>query len=399
MKILEINKYYFIKGGAEKHFFDVIDLLKSAGNDVAVFSMAHNKNRQSDWSKYFVSEVGYTDEHSFEKKIKGVLRMFYSWEAKKKINKVLDEFNPDVVHIHNIYHQLSPAILFEIKRRKIPIIMTVHDYKLVNPNYNLFHKGKFYDRCKNGKFYECLLDKCIKDSYVKSFIAMLEMYWHEVLGTYRKNIDMYIVPSEFVKNILIERGIDEGRIEVMPHFISSTKNDAFEKNKESAEKYALFFGRITKGKGVEELVDVFENKKDMKLYLAGNIEDESIAKKNDNVKYLGFLGKDLLKKYIKNAGFIVSPSRLPETFGLVALEAISEGVPFIGYNSGAYSEIIENGKNGYLVKDKEELRELVEKLSQSNNFDNEEIKRKALAKYDAKVYYSKLMNIFSNVRK
>jgi UDP-N-acetylglucosamine:LPS N-acetylglucosamine transferase len=123
MKILEINKYYFVKGGAEKHFFDVIDLLKSAGNEVAVFSMAHNKNRQSEWNKYFVSEVGYTSEYSFGKKLKGIFRMFYSWEARKKINKVLDEFKPEIVHIHNIYHQLSPAILFEIKKRNIPITL------------------------------------------------------------------------------------------------------------------------------------------------------------------------------------------------------------------------------------------------------------------------------------
>lgn len=396
MKILEINKYYFVKGGAEKHFFDVIDLLKSAGNEVAVFSMAHNKNRQSEWNKYFVSEVGYSNEYRLLKKIKGVFRMFYSFEAKRKINKVLDEFQPDLVHIHNIYHQLSPIILFEIKKRGIPIIMTVHDYKLVNPNYNLFHNGKFYDRCRDGKFYECLLDKCIKNSYAKSFVAMLEMYWHEILGTYRKNIDAYIVPSEFVKNILTERGINKSKIKVLPHFIDENKEEVFDNG--SAEKYALFAGRIARGKGVEDIVDVFRDKKDMKLYLAGNIENESIIKSDSNIEYLGFLGKDILKKYIRNASFVISPSKLPETFGLVALESISEGVPFIGYDSGAYGEIVKNGENGYLARDKEELKELIEKVGQLNNFDSEKIKREALQKYGSKEYYRKLLSVFESFK-
>ena len=223
MKILEINKYFFIKGGAEKHFFDVIDLLRNAGNEIAVFAMRHDNDVYSKRNKHFLSTVGYTKEYSLWQKIKGVSRMFYSLEAKRKINRLLDEFNPDIVHIHNIYHQLSPMILFEIKKRNIPIVMTVHDYKLVNPNYNLFHDGKFYDRCRNGKYYQCFIDKCFKNSYAQSFLAMSEMYWHEFFGTYKKNIDLYIVPSEFVKNILVERGIDENKIKVLAHFIKNNK--------------------------------------------------------------------------------------------------------------------------------------------------------------------------------
>ncbi|MDD3497954.1 MAG: glycosyltransferase [Candidatus Moranbacteria bacterium] len=396
MKILEINKYFFVKGGAEKHFFDVLDLLKEKGNETAVFSMCHGKNRQSGWNRYFVSEVGYTREYPLSKKIKGALRMFHSFEARRKINKILDEFSPDIVHIHNIYHQLSPMILFEIKKRGIPVVMTVHDYKLVNPNYNLFHDGKFYDRCRDRNFYQCFLDKCIKDSYIKSFIAMLEMYFHEFLGTYKKNIDAYVVPSGFVRNILVERGIDGKKIKIIPHFVKESEGEVFDNG--ISEKYALFFGRIAKGKGVEDLADVFKDRSDMKIYLAGNIESDFILKNNnDNIKHLGFLGKDLLKKYIRNARFVVSPSKLPETFGLVALESISEGVPFIGYDSGAYSEIIRNGENGHLVKDKEELRKMVQKLSRSDDFDREKIKKEALAKYDAEVYYDKLMEVFKSL--
>jgi len=170
MKILEINKYFYIKGGAEKHFFDFVDLLKRAGNEVAIFSMQHEKNIYSEWSRFFISTVGFDGNYSIWQKIKGSFRDLYSFEAKKKINKLLDEFNPEIVHIHNIYHQLSPMILFEIKKRNIPIVMTVHDYKLVNPNYNLFHQGKFYDRCLDGKYYQCFLHNKLRQPLLKLII-------------------------------------------------------------------------------------------------------------------------------------------------------------------------------------------------------------------------------------
>ncbi|KKQ46751.1 MAG: group 1 glycosyl transferase [Candidatus Moranbacteria bacterium GW2011_GWD2_37_9] len=274
MKILEINKFYFPKGGADKHFLDVVALLESAGHEVAVFSMKHLKNKKSRWEKYFVSTVGYTSEYSLAEKIKGIFRMFFSLEAKRKINKLLDDFNPDVVHIHNIYHQLSPMILFEIKKRGIPIVMTVHDYKLVNPNYNLYHNGKFYNRCQNERYYQCLLDRCVKNSRAKSFLAMLEMYWHDILGTYRKNIDLYICPSEFMKNILVKRGLNEKKVKVVPHFILSDKNENQEDENSPREKYALYFGRISKSKGVENLIEIFKDIPEMKLYLAGNPASE-----------------------------------------------------------------------------------------------------------------------------
>ena len=119
MKILEINKFNYQKRGAEKHYLDVIELLKSKGHEVAIFSMEHEKNLPSAWQKYFVSKVGYTSEFSLLEKIKGSLRMFYSFEAKKKINGLLDEFKPDIVHVHNIYHQLSPSVLSVLKKHKI----------------------------------------------------------------------------------------------------------------------------------------------------------------------------------------------------------------------------------------------------------------------------------------
>jgi len=393
MRILEINKFYFLKGGTEKHFFDVISLLKNNNDEVAVFSMNHPRNRTSKWSKYFLSTVGYDKTYTIWQRIKGIGRMFYSREARKKINKILNDFQPEVVHIHNVYHQLSPIILFEIKKRGIPIIMTVHDYKLVNPNYNLYHKNKFYNCCLNKKFYQCFFDKCIKNSYLKSLIGVLEMYWHEWLGTYSKNIDQYIVPSKFAKNILIKRGINSNKIFVMAHFVLENTEkrmaqvDAKKGKGKGKEKFCLYVGRIIDNKGIKELVNIFTQMNGLKLYLAGAVDSNFEKNENKNIYYLGHLKQSKLKKYITRAEFLISPSKLPETFGLIALEANILGKPFVGYRTGAYPEIIKNKQNGFLVKNKEELINFLMNY-QNYTFDNSlEIRQKTIDKNNSLKYY------------
>jgi glycosyltransferase involved in cell wall biosynthesis len=401
MRILEINKFYFIKGGAERHFFDVEDLLRQNNNKVAIFSMKHPQNKKTKWKKYFLSTVGYDSNYTTWQKLKGIGRMFYSREAKIKINKILDDFQPEIVHMHNIYHQLSPTILFEIKKRNIPIIMTVHDYKLVNPNYNLYHKNKFYNRCLNGKFYQCFFDKCIKDSYLKSLIGTFEMYWHRWLGTYEKNIDQYIVPSKFTKNILAERGLDESKIKVLPHFItqkSIAENSPGDITAEGkTEKYCLYVGRMINNKGIAKLINIFAKINGLKLYLAGEIDPGFNKLENKNVRYLGHLNSEKLKMYIKNSEFIVSSSQLPETFGLIALEANVQSKLFIGYKTGAYPEIIKNGQNGFLVENTTELENFIKSFEKYSFDTPTQIQQNTIDKYNDLRYYKMFRTILANL--
>jgi glycosyltransferase involved in cell wall biosynthesis len=402
MKVLEINKFYYRKGGADKHFLDVSELLQKEGHEVAVFAMHSQHNLETPWKKYFLSEVGYVQGYSVWQKIKGAFRMFYSLEAKRKINQLLDEFQPEVVHVHNIYHQLSPCILFEIKKRNIPIIMTVHDFKLINPNHALYLDNKAYDRCRDGKYYQCFLDKCVKNSYSKSFLAMLEAYWHKFLGTYRKNIDLFIAPSDFVKNTLTEWGIPAEKITVLPHFIPESNPDIIsilpsmeEMSQNEDEKYALYVGRISKEKGAETLIDIFQNISGLKLFLAGAVENGFVIPKSEKIKQLGFLSQSELQKYIAGASVIVSGSKLPETFGLVALEAIAEGNPFIGFETGAFSEIIRDGQNGYLVSNNEEFKNRIEQIAEGKvSFDPNVIRSEAKVRFAEQKYVKALLNVF-----
>ncbi|OGI17291.1 MAG: hypothetical protein A3J63_01550 [Candidatus Moranbacteria bacterium RIFCSPHIGHO2_02_FULL_40_12b] len=393
MRILEINKFNFAKGGADRHFLDLVRMLRKNGNDAAVFSMDHSKNEESIWKKYFVSTVGYTGEFSIWQKIKGIFRMFYSFEAKRKINELLDDFQPDIAHIHNIYHQISPSILPQIKKRNIPIVMTAHDYKLICPDYLL--------RGENYGFWKFVTEKCFKDSFIKSFLVALESKFHKFLDIYDKNIDLYIVPSEFARNKLISNGIKENKIFILPHFIANQTNTALLNSNvvNAKNRYALYSGRISEEKGVDALINIFENIEGIKLYLAGESEDNFKIKKSANIKYLGYLNSNKLADRIKNAEIIVSGSRLPETFGLVALEAASFGKPFVGFNSGAYGEIIENGKNGFLVETKKDFIRVIKDIKNGRlKFNESEIRDLAIKKYDPSKYYGRIIGLFEKAK-
>ena len=364
MKILEVNKFNYVRGGADRHFLDVVALLKSSGHEVATFSMdspaGESRNLFSPWKKYFVSYVGYSkNDSTLAQKIKGTFRMFYSLEAKTKMRKMLLDFAPDVVHVHNIYHQISPSILGEIKKQNIPIVMTVHDYKLICPDYLL----RDWEALGKYRYLKFILGKKFKNSYPKSLLVVLEFLWHKQWKIYTKNIDLYICPSLFLKNKLVANGIPEQKIVVLPHFFLPAEKNSNAEDK-TDEKYALYFGKIAEDKNISELLEIFEKNRNIKLYLAGELEAGFEIEERAQLKYLGALGKIELAKYIQNAQFVVSGSKLPETFGLIAQEALSFGKPFIGYDTGAFSEIVENNRTGFLCQNATEFGEKITQLAQ-----------------------------------
>lgn len=396
MKILEINKFNHIQGGAETHFLDLQKLLRSRGNEVAVFAMESSKNLPSPWKKYFVSYVGYSRADSLWSKIKGVVTRFYFWEARRKIAKLLDDFQPEIAHIHNIYHQLSPSILPEIKKRGIPIVMTVHDNKLVYPHYL---PDRDTEKIADFSFFRFVFKKEFKNSFIKSLLTAIEFEICRRFNLYDRCIDLYITPSNFTKGKLVEGGINPEKIVVVPHF-SSHENRQETGGADIGEKYVLYSGRISKEKGVDKLVKIFKELPEINLYLAGKIEDGLEIPKLKNIKHLGFLNAHELQRYIQNSLFVVSPSKLLETFGLAALEALAMGKPFISYAGGAYGEIVENNKTGFLCKDVQEMKERIQKLAADDEL-RAEMSKNALKRandFGSGEYYSKIIGIFKRLK-
>lgn len=373
MKILQVNKFHYNRGGADKYYLELSESLRNSGHQVANFSMEHPNNIESEYSKYFVSRLSF-NEGSFIDKIKTPARVIYSLEAKRKFRKLVEDFSPDIVHIHNIYHQISPSILDVAREFKIPVVMHLHDYKLICPNYQLFAHGKICEACKPNSYINCLKKKCFKNSYTKSALASLEMYiHHSCLKIYKKNISLFIAPSQFMKNKVAEFGWDRDKIKVIINPFSPQLQASDNEIKEvEKENYLLYFGRLSKEKGINTLIHA-ASKTGEKVKIAGVGSEkenlEKLAKElNTSVEFLGFKKGNELKNIILKAKAVVIPSIWYENMPLSMLEALNLGSPVIASNIGGMPEIVKEGENGYLFDygNSNDLASKIEKLNKSN---------------------------------
>jgi len=383
MKILQVNKYHYPRGGADRYYLDLGARLEAAGHELAYFAMKHPKNLPSPWSKYFVSRVSYNEQAwRYALKIPG--RTIYSLEAKKKFSRLLKEFQPDVVHIHNIYHQLSPSILDAAAKFKIPVIMHVHDYKLVCPNHALFIDNKICEKCLMKNYSPAVKNRCVKNSLIASSLAALEMYLHHTSWKiYEKNISLYITPSLFVKNILIKAGWPSEKIVVVNNAFSAGLPTPLETKKED---YFLYFGRLSSEKGVDLAIKASSLDPRLTLKIVGNGPDEPSLKtlneksiKEGRVKFLGWREGVELSTLISQAKAVIIPSRWYENFPLTALESLSLGTPVIATDIGGLPEIV-TSKNGILVppEDIEALNlAMLDILSEKKHWPDEQIRESA----------------------
>lgn len=350
MKVLQINKYHHIVGGAERYYLELSGLLKKKGLEVAHFSMHHPKNEKSRWKKYFVSNVSLKGVNlKNEWKILG--RVVYSFEAKNKISKLLDVFKPDIVHIHGIYYHISPSILPEIKKRKIPVVYTVHDYHLLTPNITFFHDGAICEITKKKKFYKAIFHKCVKNSYFASFLATVALSAHRTFNIYKRNVDYFIAPSLFMKKKLVEYGFDSKQILHLPNFVKGPRN-----KKRSKEDYVLYFGKISEQKGLSFLIELARKLPNISFKVAGGGSEESFFKKKaksyklKNVSFLGFLPSRKLQKVISESKFTIVPSLWYENQPYSVLESFVLAKPVVASRIGGIPEIVEDGKSGLLFK-------------------------------------------------
>ncbi len=373
MRILQVNKFHYPRGGADKYYLELGQALEDSAYDVAYFSMHHPKNIESKWSPYFVSRLSF-NEGGFIDKLKIPFRIIYSFEAKRKFKKLVLDFEPDIIHIHNIYHQLSPSILHVARKYKIPVLMHLHDYKLICPNYQLFAHGRIYEDFKPDNYFNCFKTRCFKNSRAKSFLASLEMTIHHKLWhIYKKNIARYIAPSQFMINKVVEYGYNKDKFELIYNPFSAKLEASNELLAEARlDNYLLYFGRLSAEKGIDSLILAVAKSKH-KLKIAGEGEDrdklESLAKENKaDVEFLGFKSGAELRDLIMEAKATVLPSIWYENMPLSMLEALNLACPVIAANIGGMPEMVVDGKNGFLFEpgNVESLVEAIERLGKAD---------------------------------
>ncbi len=403
MKILVVNKFFYLKGGAEKAFFENANLFKSKGHEALFFSMDHPKNFSSPYSKYFINNINYEKE-DLKNKINVSLKLLYSLEVKRKIESLIKDERPDIAHLHNIYHQISPSILHSLKKFNIPIVMTLHDYKIVCASYLMLADGKICEACKNRKYYHCLLRTCVKNSKMKSLLNTIEMYLHHnVLGIYNL-VDMFITPSNFLKKKLEEMGF-KGKIAYLPNFVRVEK---FRPRFDWQDKVIVYFGRLSREKGLFTLIKAMEGIPNALLKIIGkgpleyNLKLEVEKQVLKNVFFLGYRNGEELNNEIRNSMCIIMPSECYENNPYSVIEGFALGKPVIGTRIGGIPELVKNKETGLLFEpgNAEDLKNKIAQLLKNpgeilrmgrnaRRFVEEEL--------NEEIHYKRLMDIYEMV--
>jgi glycosyltransferase involved in cell wall biosynthesis len=351
MRILVCNKYNYRFSGTEVYLFEAMELLRSKGHEVALFSMADERGDPTPYDRHFVPQTDFKGAVGSLQKIKLAAHAIYSAEARLRIRGMIAEFRPDVAHVRNIYHHLSPSILWELKAQRVPVVYHLNDFKVLCASYNLVLRGEACEACKGGEFWHALKEKCYP-GWGARMTLVAEAYVHKWLGTYKKCVDCFLAPSEFVRDKFVEHGWDASKFEVLPHF--QQINDVADRRAEGAP--LLYFGRLSAEKGVADLLYAMQRLPSLRLVIAGDgpersrLEQLSADLKLSNVEFAGELHGAELDRAIASSRFTVLPSHAYETLGKTILESYARARPVIATDLGSRRELVHAGKTGLLYK-------------------------------------------------
>jgi glycosyltransferase involved in cell wall biosynthesis len=371
MKILQINKYYYRRRGAETYFLDLIDLLQHHGHEVAVFAMNHPETISNPYQKYFIDDINLESPRhlTIAQQLTAAKQVIWNTQAQKRLEELLQVFKPDIAHIHNIYHQISPSILATLKKHHIPVVQTLHDYKLLCPNYQLFTQGSPCERCQGHNYYNAVKYNCLKNSRSASTLAMVEMYIHKALQIYERSVDCFISPSQFLDKKIDQWGIKVNRKLVLPNFIDT----AMIKPVYQHQGYLVYAGGLYPEKGVDLLLDAMHTiEYTTPLHVVGAGPQMKTLKAKANPKYVTFTGqltKANLAQELQGAKAVIVPSRWYENYPFSVLEAFAYGKPVLAANHGGLPELVRPGVTGWLFEanNPTSLAQALQLLNQTND--------------------------------
>ncbi len=349
MRILFCNKYNYPFSGTEAYMFEAMELLRSKGHGVALFSMMDARGKPTPHDRFFMPGTDFKKQVGWFERAGLAAHAVYSWEARRRIRGLIAEFRPDVAHVRNIYHHLSPSILWELKEWKIPVVYHLNDFKVLCASYNLVSHGNACEACEGRKFWHALTEKCYPGVGARMTLVA-EAYLHRFIGTYKKCVDCFLAPSQFVRDKFVAHGWDASRFVVLPHFQPVAAEDA----RPLKDPPILYFGRLSAEKGVDDLISAMQALPHLKLEIAGDgptrgyLQHLTATLGLTNVRFLGQLQGAELGRAIGNCSFTVLPSHAYETLGKTILESFAHGRAVIATDFGSRRELVHEGKTGLL---------------------------------------------------
>jgi glycosyltransferase involved in cell wall biosynthesis len=406
VRILHVDKFLRRQGGAASYMLDVGAAQRRTGHDVEFFSMRHPDNVNSRFASLFPPEVDFASEtgNRVSRSVRVASTMVFNRDAAAGMAAVVREFRPDVVHLHNIYHQLSPSILRPLRSARIPAVMTVHDYKLVCPSYRLLANGEPCLRCVEGSVFNAVSQRCMDDSRAASALVAIESGLHRTFGMYGA-VRRFIAPSSFLENLLRRGGVAADRVVHVPHFSEVDPGGvptAAERNGS-----VLFAGRLSGEKGVATLIRAFASTSLPSLIIAGEgpereaLEDLARASAPERVTFLGAVGKERVTELQRSCSLGVLPAEWFENQPMSILEAFGHGLPMIGTGLGGISELIEHERTGLIVAPKtpSQLADALQRLADPNTADSlaAAARQRAIDVHNLDAHLARLTTIYHEV--
>lgn len=345
MKILAVHNRYRIRAGEDNVFDAETRLLREYGHTIKTWTVDNQEIQ---------------DTNLFGK-IRLAINTIWSVNSYKKMLAIIKDFKPDIVHVHNILPILSPSIFYACKKAGVPVVQTIHNYRLGCPAATFFREGQICELCLQKSLLQSIIHRCYRHSFTQTLVVASMLQIHKWINTWNKAVDGYIALTPFMKDKLIEIGIKKEKIHVKPNFIEE-KFDRVNKQEPTFGKYYLFVGRLAPEKGIHLLLDAYQNANlQYPLLIIGSGELEEIVKEasqnNPKIIYVGQQPKDKVYEYMQEAIALVFPSIWYEGFPLTILEAYSQSLPVIVSSLNSVNSAFKNGiiSFAYQAEDKKDL--------------------------------------------
>jgi len=347
VRVLMANKFWFRRGGLERVMFDEIEWLESAGHEVAHFSTAHPANMDSPWAAFFVPylELGPGETLSSVDRLRAATRMFANRQAAQRFDRLLDQFRPDVVHVHGIHRQISPSILAAARRHGVPVVQTLHDYHHICPADVLLYRGCEVcepRRCGRLWYGPAVVGRCVRGSLVASALSAAETSFQRLRGVYEHSIARFISPSKFLADRMREGGWSV-QMDVVPNAVPSDPVAA------GAREGFCLIGRLSPEKGVGVALEA-ARKAGAPVTVAGEGPLEShLRGAYPEVEFVGRLDSTEVADLLRRSVAVIVPSLCFENAPMSVLEAMGAGTPVIASAIGGIPEQVTDGVDGFLV--------------------------------------------------
>ena len=411
MNILMANATWYPSGGDWTYVDSIVKIYESRGHSIIPFAMADSRNFKTKYDKYFINNIDYSELNnniSLSNSIKVISNSIYSFDAVRKLNLLLNENTIDIAQLNNIHNIHTPAIIKVLKKHKIPIVWRILDYKLICPNRTFLSNNIICEKCFKTKYYNCFTNKCKKNSYPASFITTIESYFNKFMPYYN-NVDTFLFQSEFSRNLFIKYGFDMKKTDIIENPYNLENYDLYPNNNEIInDKYILYFGRISKEKGLFTLYDAMRKIPKIKLLVVGNGPDlnDSINYINQNniinIEFKGPQWGDQLSPFIQKCEFVIVPSEWYEPNPYVVLQSFSHEKAVVASDIGGLSDMIINNENGmlFIPGDPNDLSNCIENLFYNNEkklYLGKNAKIILKNKYNPDKYYNKSIDLFRNL--